>query len=152
MKTIRRRALPLIILLLSVLFSGCDKLPENGDLDGLWQLMSIQNGGTTTDMKAKRMYCSFQLKLFMLGNDAYPRHFFGYFEHKGSTMRFHHFTFRSDYVEGGKIDELMTDETGLKHIAPWGFYSTDCTFNVVKLNSSELILEHGDTKIVYRKF
>lgn len=152
MKTIKLRALPLIILFLSVLLSGCDKLPANGDLDGLWQLMSVQQGGKTVDKKAERLYCSFQLKLFMLGDDSHPRNYFGYFEHSNGTLRFHTFTYRSDYVEGGKTDELMTDEKDIEVIAPWGFYSTDCVFSVVKLNSSELILEHGDTKIVYRKF
>lgn len=144
--------IPIIAFLFAILLSGCDKLPANGDLDGMWQLMSIQQGNTIKEMKAERLYCSFQLKLFMLGDKKDPRHYFGYFEHNDNTLHFHTFTFRSEYVEGGKIDELMKDEKDLAVIAPWGFYSTDCIYNVVKLNSSELILEHNDIKIVYRKF
>ncbi len=132
-------------------FSACDKLPANGDLDGLWQLMEIENAGTVTDMKSNRMYCSFQLHLFMLGSakDG-PRAYFGYFEHKNGTIRFHQFTFRSDYSGTPSEDKLMTDDD-LSVIQPWGFTSTDCTFTVKKLTGSALVLDNGTETVTYRK-
>lgn len=142
-----------ILLAALTLFSlsTCDKLPENGDLDGLWQLMEINSGGTITDTKSDRMYCSFQLHLFMLGSQqAGPRAYFGYFEHKGSTIRFHQFTFRSDYTEDSNEDRLMTDDD-LNAILPWGFTSTDCTFTVKELTGKKLVISQGETTITYRK-
>lgn len=151
MRLMKHRVCSIIIIFLTFLLSGCDKLPANGYLDGLWQITSIEQGGVKTEMKSKKLYCSFQLKLFMLGTWSFPRQFFGYFERNGDTIRFYSFTYRSDYIIGGKGDELMTDEKDLDVIAPWGFYSTDCMYNISTLNSSELILEHGSTKITYRK-
>lgn len=134
-----------------IVFTACDKMPANGDLDGIWQLMEISDDKSVKDMKDSRMYCSFQLKLFMLGSEKLgPRAYFGYFEHTGSTIRFHHFTFRSDYTEDSNMDKLMTD-ADIDVISPWGFYSTDCTFDVKELNSSRLVLSKGKTTITYRK-
>lgn len=132
-------------------FSACDKLPANGDLDGLWQLMKIEADGITSDKKDSRMYCSFQLHLFMLGSQQDgPRAYFGYFEHQNGTIRFHHFTFRSDYSENSSEDKLMTDDD-VSTISPWGFKSTDCTFKVTELNGKQLVISDGDTTITYRK-
>ena len=139
------------LLVLLLLLTSCDKVPINGDLDGLWQLMSIQQGDDVRDTKADRLYCSFQLHLFMLGEDSGPREYFGRFEHEGNTIRFYSFTYRSKYTEESNYDQLMTDDADLAVIAPWGFYSTDCTFDVVTLNSSTLVLRSGNTTITYRK-
>jgi hypothetical protein len=140
-----------IFILSLTLLTACDKLPANGDLDGLWQLMEIREGNSRKDMKDSRMYCSFQLKLFMLGSEkAGARAYFGYFERTGSTIRFHHFTFRSDYTEDSNMDKLMTD-ADIDVIKPWGFYSTDCTFEVKELSSSRLVLSKDNTTIIYRK-
>ncbi len=149
MKRLARKILFFTITLLAT--TGCDKLPANGDLDGLWQLMEIDTGGTVTDTKSDRLYCSFQLHLFMLGSQqAGPRAYFGYFEHKGSTIRFHRFTFRSDYTEDSNEDRLMTDDD-LSVIQPWGFTSTDCTFTVKELTGKRLVISQGETTITYRK-
>jgi hypothetical protein len=51
-----------IYLLLSTVFS-CDKLPMNGDLDGMWQLMSVEMDGEVSDVKSRKRYWSFQLHL-----------------------------------------------------------------------------------------
>lgn len=141
-----------IISIITLLFTACDKWPENGYLDGMWQLMEIETDGIKQDTKDQGLFCSFQLKVFMLGSRATEsRAFFGYFEHNDSTMRFHHFTFRSNYTEESNVDKLMTEDD-LPIIAPWGFYSIDSSFKVVDLTSNKLILKHKDTILTYRKF
>lgn len=140
-----------ILMLATLILSSCDKVPMNGDLDGLWQLTEIHNGDDVQELKNEKLYCSFQLHLFMLGDKTSPRHYYGYFEKDAKQLRFHTFTYRSNYTEDNNYDNLMTDEKDLAIIAPWGFYSTDCTYDVVRLNSQELILKHDDTTIIYRK-
>lgn len=136
---------------LCLLFISCDKMPENGDLDGLWQLMEISDNGNVRNTKADRLYCSFQLKLFMLGDPTEPRHYFGYFANNGNTIRFHNFTYRSNYSQDNQSeDKLMNDDEDLQTIAPWGFYSTDCTYSI-ELSSKILILRHDNLTITYRK-
>lgn len=147
-----KKAKIFILSFLCIFFAACDKLPENGDLDGLWQLMEISNAGINKDTKDQRLYCSFQLKLFMLGgNGEGSRAFFGRFERNDKTLRFYSFTFRSDYsATNQSTDKLMTEED-LPVISPWGFYSTDCTFDVVKLDNDQLVLEHEGLVLRYRK-
>lgn len=141
-----------ILLFTLAMFTACDKLPENGDLDGMWQLMEISEGGTVKNIKDSNIYCSFQLKLFMLGSKKDgSRAYFGYFEHKGNAIRFYNFTFRSNYSEESNEDKLMT-EKDIDVIRPWGFYSTDCTFEVKELTSSRLVITKDKTTITYRKF
>src|SRR3712207_6070278 len=67
-RTAMKRIIPYIIITATLLFSACDKVPENGLLDGLWQLMEIEDEGTRKDISQEHLYCSFQLKLFMLGD------------------------------------------------------------------------------------
>lgn len=139
------------IVLIAIVIAGCDKVPVNGDLDGLWQLMEIKQGEQTIDKKADRLYCSFQLSLFMLGRDGgKSRLYFGRFERDGGTLHFYDFTFRAAYTEESTLDRLMTDED-IPTIAPWGFYAIDCPFEIVTLNSQALVIKHGDTVITYRK-
>jgi len=146
-----RTTITAMLAAVMTLLCTCDKMPANGDLDGMWQLMEINDGTTAKDMKGSRMYCSFQLKMFMLGSEKVgPRAYFGYFEHKEGKMRFHTFTFRSDYSDAASEDRLMTD-SDLDTISPWGFYSTDCTFDVRELTSTRLVLVKDNTTITYRK-
>ena len=131
--------------------ASCDKLPANGALDGQWQLVEKEEHGAKTDLKGKRLYCSFQLKVHMFGSrELGIRKYFSYFEHKGNKLRFHTFTHRSKYLEDNNVDKLITpEETDL--IAPWGYYAVDCSFDVVELNNNTMVLEANGTKIRYRK-
>lgn len=141
----------IIAIILMSLITSCDKVPANGDLDGLWQLMEIKQGEQAVDKKGDRLYCSFQLSLFMLGHDGgKARQYFGRFERNGGTLRFYDFTYRAAYTDESNLDQIMTDED-LPYISPWGFFAIDCPFEIVTLNSQALVIKHGDTVISYRK-
>ena len=68
---------PLYLLLLSLallLFAGCGKMPENGDLDGLWQLVEMHSKADPTDpqyshytdKRAEKVRWAFQLQLLSM--------------------------------------------------------------------------------------
>ena len=61
-----------------ILFSAvsCDKLPENGKLDGMWQIMSVNYAhgseyDSLVDIKSQKVYLSFQLKLAQIHTGAF---------------------------------------------------------------------------------
>lgn len=146
-----RKSILIIFALITTIFASCDKVPINGALDGQWQIMEMEENGTTTSMKDKSLYCAFQLHVCMFGSKKEGvRKYFCKFEHTGNKMRFYTFTHRSAYTEEENIDKLITEEE-LGIILPWGFYSTDCTFDVIELNNSTMILSANGKKITYRK-
>ena len=134
----------------TALFS-CDKMPANGDLDGMWQIMEIERGGTTTDMKQQQMYMSIQLSLFQLGDIKNARRYYGYFKHEGGTIHFWKFSYASANETSADNNEPITaDNVSLLH--PYGFHALDETFTVVKLTRDLLILQNDSTTIRYIKF
>lgn len=139
--------------MLSILLSGCDKWPTNGDIDGMWQVMEISREDKIEDVKDMKLYCSFQLRLFCLGDIQKTQRIFGYTEYGSNTIRFHTFTYRSEYTEDNNVDVLLEDNNpnDLETIQKWGFNSTDCTFKIEELNSSRMVLSNNGTKITYRK-
>lgn len=137
-------------LIFTIFLSGCDKWPTNGNLDGMWQLVEIHTDKGKNDVRSEKRYCSFQLRLFCLGDNLITQRIFGYFEHNGNTIRFHTFTFRSAYTEDNNIDKLLTDDD-IATIKPWGFNSTDCVLDIVELSNNTMILATNDTILTYRK-
>ena len=63
---------------------ACDKVPMNGNLDGMWQLMAIQYNttGSVSDVKISRLYYSFQLHLVELNNNEA----FAHFSHRNDSI------------------------------------------------------------------
>ena len=57
MKIIRH----IVLLALStLLFTSCDKMGENDQVSGFWQLVSVQNGSTTTDVTEDKIFWGLQ--------------------------------------------------------------------------------------------
>lgn len=49
-----------LLALSTLLFTSCDKMGENDQVSGFWQLVSVQNGSTTTDVTADKIYWGLQ--------------------------------------------------------------------------------------------
>lgn len=146
------KILSCFLIILSLQFiTGCDKLPANGLLDGLWQLKEIEDNGVKRPLPGSRMYCSFQLALFQLSTYETQFMFYGYFEHKNNNLHFHSFAYPSKHETSEDNNDWVQESEVPSTIAPWGFYSTDCTFVVEKLTSKNLILKKDGTRIVYEK-
>ncbi len=145
-------------LIAVLLFSACDKLPENGDLDGMWQLMTVEKTGESAEnVKAKKLFYSFQLDLVQF-NDAtmpYGTPFcYAYFKHKGNTMYFHTLC-KPSMNESEKDDNVpfTREEIEVEQVmAPWGIYSLTPRFEVLKLNSNAMILQSDYAILTFRKF
>lgn len=138
------------ILLALFTFLSCDKMPANGDLDGMWKIMEIEHDGTVRNTEDEHLYMSIQLGLFELYTP--PMHsVFGYFDHKDNTIRFYQFSHNSSN-ESESDDNYPYSESEISWLSQWGHYSLDETFNIEKLTRNELILKSDSTRIKYIKF
>lgn len=133
-----------ILFILTTIFSlsSCDKLPENGKLDGMWQLVQIDTEeGSNHAVKEQRLYYSVQLKLITLRGMSGSKYILGRFKHEGNTLSLY------DFRTGG--DEKPCS---LEDLKPYGIYSAEPTFEVEKLTGSEMILKSEEATLYFRKF
>lgn len=150
-----KQILAILAVVAMTLMSSCDKLPENGALDGRWQLMERYTHATPEaldytvreDMKAKRIYWAFQLKLLSIKtytsslNEILAR-----FRHTGSTLELPQI-----YIHLGARDSLLTDPA-TEALVPIGIHGNATTFDVIRLNGKQMILRSEQDSLVFRKF
>lgn len=151
MKTIKSFLAVISIAIMGLMAGSCDKTPINGDLDGMWQLMRVEDNGTTIDVAATQHYMCVQLHLIQLTQygDVHTG-IFCHFNHEGNTLRLYDFYDRTHYVDNQIAEEKMTDADKL---SPWGIYLLDTTFQVNKLTSDALILQDPAGRVLtFRKF
>lgn len=148
-----KRSLLYIIVstILIACFSSCDKMPMNGDLDGMWQLMSEETTDTTIDLKSTRHYISFQLHTTQFGTLTNSRCFYARFIHEGNTLQFVTISTNSSNATTDD-DNVLVSADSIQQLNPWGIYEIDPIFAVVTLNSSTLILESSHSRLHFRKF
>lgn len=143
--------------LLLFLFS-CDKLPENGDLDGQWQLMQIeefpensQDPSSVASKKESRIYWAFQLDLLSIHSqlealNGHTTYTVGRFQHHGGRLELPEF-----YIHFHNRDSLLTDPT-TQALNFTGIRGNKASFKVEKLNSKSMILSSDFNRLTFRKF
>ena len=146
------------MMILLSLMSACDKVPINGDLDGMWQIMTIQTPDGTRDVKSQRAYLAIQLHLseWDCGNKRYYAHF----QHHGDSLFFYDFFHDSQHRSKADDNERVTYEEMTKtdpscewpimHV--WGIHNLDARYRIRQLDSEHLTLERADTILSFRKF
>lgn len=138
-------------LLAFFLLASCDKVPMNGDLDGLWQLMTVRTGSETRDARNDYAYLSFQLHLTQW--DHAGRSFFAHFVHEGDSIRFYDFVHDSLHRSKADDNEWVTEEemsSGVMDV--WGVHNLNARYRVRQLDGDALVLEKADTTLFFRKF
>ena len=131
--------------------SACDKLPKNGDLDGMWQVMTIEHDGGTEDVKDKQLYLSFQLDLFQLHTTSNNKHYYGYFDNNGDRIIFRQFSDMAEEHPDAPDNYPITEEN-IAVIEQWGYYSLTDTFQIEYLTKNDMTLRSRKARIIYRKF
>lgn len=148
MKTFSRKALfPAIIILVA----SCDKLPMNGDLDGMWQMVSEQRGDTLTDRLDDRIYVSYQLHTVQMGTGSASGKFYAQFTHIGDTISYANICYGADSRSETDVNEPV-DEDEMDVLQPWGIYSLQPTYHVDRLTKETLILTSDTSTLRFRKF
>ena len=138
--------LSVIALLLS-----CESYLINGDLDGFWQVKSIENKQTGEMTVCNGdIYYSFQQELVLvlyvsptIPTGQMKENYIAYFTHENDSITMSDFRLY--------LDKDATQAT-LPEIAKFGLYETYNRFQVEKLDSRSLILNSEKSRIVFRKY
>jgi len=142
--------------------SSCDKLPDNGKLDGMWQLVSIEKNGKVEDVKANAKYWSVRLRLFQYSSNRSMDNnlYYSHFSKEGSTLVLRDFCSQAAYEKEGDDNEWLSIEES-SVLNDWGLYFTPdvnntkkvtSTFHIAELTNSSMILTTDSTKLSFRKF
>lgn len=135
----------LFIISIVLLLAACDKVPINGNLDGMWQLMAIQDNaiGSVSDVKSSRLYYSFQLHLVELNNNEA----FAHFSHRNDSIVMYDWCYGNS--DGNSVNVKMTDATILNK---FGLYELRDSFMVEVLTHDKMQLRSRKATLSFRKF
>lgn len=144
------RALIAPLLLVLALFSSCElETSDNGDLDGMWHLMQVDNlqTGGIDDVVPQRIYWSFQVRLANLrslvdGPDVFCR-----FERNGNLLRLHSFYFNDR--PGG--DPAVSD-VSLPLLKKVMVDSLSQTYRIDDLDASMMVLSTNSLRLHFVKY
>jgi len=139
------------------LLLSCGKTPENGALDGMWQLMEtseVQADGTyaaPVSRKADGIYWNFQLQLLMIHsqNDLLNGHTFdtaARFRFTGSKLEI-----TQTYIHFDNRDSLLTDPA-TQALEPLGIRGNAAAYDIEQLDGKRMVLVSKDFRLVFRKF
>lgn len=140
----------LLILLTIIVTSSCESYLIHGNLDGFWQVESIEdkNTGDVTYCNGDTYY-SFQRDLVLI---SYVSPNIPTGQMKENYIA--HFTYENDSI-------YMTDfriyldrngkQTPLSELAKFGLYETFNKFGIEKLNDKSMILSSKRVRIMFKK-
>ena len=138
------------MLLTIIATSSCESYLINGDLDGFWQVSSIENK-TTGDITYCNgdTYYSFQRELVLVSHVSpeiptgqTKENYIAYFTCKNDSIYMTDFRFYLD--RDGK-------QAPLSELEKFGIYELYNAFGVEELNSSSMVLSSEKTRIVMKK-
>ena len=136
--------LPLLLL------TSCDKVPINGDLDGFWQVTTIQVSDDVRDVRPAHSYLSFQLHLSQW--DHAGIRYYAHFAHEGDSIRFYDFAHSSLHRSKADDNEWITEQEMRDGIMDaWGVHNLDARYRVRQLDGDAMVLERADTVLFFVK-
>ncbi len=132
-------------ILAAILGSCTLETSNNGHLDGLWQLRSLDSlaTGTSVDMRSSHVFWAVQVRLLEArNNDA---RILLRFNHTGDSL------FLSDpYVNARDSSDIKV--TDVAQLAPLGINKLEEHFAVKSLNSDNMVLETPALRLYFRKY
>lgn len=143
---------PLLLLALAVpLLAACDKMPMNGALDGMWQLLTEEKTDTTLNVKDSRIYISFQLHTVQFDAHGTTQQYYATFTRHGDTLAYSTICHPASYVDETDDNELATADD-LADLSTWGIYSLEPVYTVLQLTHESLVLQSDSSTLRLRKF
>ena len=143
-----------LLVVMGVAFVSCDKVPMNGPLDGMWQLMTIETPDSTHEARSEELFLSFQLHLTQWEKKHTATTIYAHFERQGDSLRVYDFASAALHdLSQGDDDHLLTPAQmadGAMNL--WGIHTVDARFHIDRLDSKDLILTSADTTLTFRKF
>lgn len=138
------------MLLMVLITWGCDKKwPINGNLDGYWQLMTVETKADGVKTDCNRLYMGIQLHMIELkdlGGNGY-KSFFGEFSYDEdqNIVVIKNLKGKSSTSDNGQL-------ANIKDLNPYGINAQETIFKVVKADGKTLILESDYARLTMRSF
>lgn len=141
-----KKILYILLAILSFSVASCDKLPENGDLDGNWQLLTIEQHATgeVTSVKEQKIFWAVQLKLMSYRGAA--NSYLSRFIHEADSLFLYNFYRHTRYE-----DYLLTDSSTTE-LAKLGIQGISGRYAIETLNKKSMVLNSINSRLVFRKF
>ncbi|RGN50789.1 MULTISPECIES: lipocalin-like domain-containing protein [unclassified Bacteroides] len=137
-----KKSIVLFALIVITCMSSCGKLPKNGRLDGMWQLMKIEKvGEDAIDTKEDRLFYSVQLDLLALQKVGIIE-YLGRFTQTQDSLFVYDFRLKADNAVFATKEQLQV----------YGLNNTSERFGIEKLDDKKLILRSEKTLLTLRKF
>ena len=124
-----------IVLILATLAS-CRKGGINGDLDGQWRVLTVEDLSTGTVTEPTNIFYCFYLHTVNLSNPGVAAT--GIMTYSGTSLTLEFPYFPANYTEGT--------------LSSWGIYTTETNFKIERLNSNHLTIASTRSRITMRKF
>lgn len=147
------------LILLSALLAACGKNPENGALDGQWQLMEMSlkahpgdsEYATTEYKKDQRIYWRIQLEMLMIYSangmaNGHTNLTAGRLAHSGKQLKV-----TDTYIHFHDRDSLITDPNTDALVA-LGIHGNAEDFNIEQADGKRMVLTNENKRLVFRKF
>lgn len=133
-------------------FVACDKMPENGDLDGQWQMTNIKHldHDAPSDTLKGKVYWNFQLKLLSIytPDDLH---------NQGSNYTFCRFQVKGDslHITKSYVHSMNTDlemEDGVTYLDVVGLHNNRESYAIQTLTDSRMVLRSDYHELEFRKW
>ena len=138
---------------------GCDKVPDNGRLDGMWQLMAAERDGVVEDMKPQKRYWCIRYNILQLSGVGVQDHY-AHFEREGETLRLFDFCyFSNNATEADDNEWIPYEERDV--LLQWGLVPLPDnsrpgritqSFHIDVLNASDMVLSADGYTLRFRRF
>jgi hypothetical protein len=120
----------LLIIIVLISITSCQKASINGDFDGMWQLMKIEKKDKPDEVPNQLYYC-IQLHMVQLQGAAECS---GTFNHKGDSIY------------------LVIRGSNKNAVAAYGMNDTIQSFGIENLSSDKMTLNSSSARLQFRKF
>ena len=136
------------ILMMAGLFGACDiETSGNGDLDGFWVLLqadTLATGGVA-DMRSVGATWAFQGSILEIRTQDDSKNMFCKFAHEGGKLQVKD----AHWVDRDHEDPVVES---LDELRLFGINRYDETFDVISLNSDDMVLQSQVLRLHLRKY
>lgn len=146
-----RKQIYTIMTLFALVLTSCESYLVNGDLDGFWQVKSIEDKQTGDITRCKGdIYYSFQRDLVLVSctlssnpTGQMKENYIAYFTHENDTITMTDFRIYLD--KDGK-------QAPLQNLEKFGLYELYNVFRVEELTGKSLVLDSEKAHIILKKY
>ncbi len=142
-----KKNIHIFILLATIMLSACDNVYINGDLDGMWQLQKVENTEDNSVEYKQEIYYSFQRNLTFISKQNetdVPLRYLGnlYYSEQDNSVTINGLRNFPNEKYVATLDDLKQ----------FMIFDIDITFNILKLDNEQLIMEYKNYRYYLKRW